>query len=57
MSDHEVSFLQLSIVKGSGGVVIAPGEFRRLRKGPTEILVPVFLVALSLFFVVAGPFG
>jgi hypothetical protein len=55
VGNHEVGLVQLAVVKGSGLVVEAAGQFRRLGKSPGQLFVAVLVVAFALGLAVAGP--
>ena len=52
---HPIVFACLSIEKSTAGLIIASGELGCFRKGPCQILVAVFLVAVSFLFSVGCP--
>ena len=57
MSDHEVTSGCLSVVEGSGHLIITTRQLGSFRKGPGQILVAVLAVTFPFLLLVACLFG
>lgn len=52
---HEIGLLHLPLIIGASLGMITPGKLSRLRKRPSQILIPVLLVSFPFGLLVAGP--
>ena len=57
MRDHRVGLLHLALVKCPGLRIVPPGDLGSFGKGPCQVFVAAFFVALAFFLIVADPFG